>query len=84
LPGISALIFPFHGVILDTESFWNGKWNRSIGVASGTFDVYSHLSELSGRDIDRVAMWAEIRGWYLAQIDANPVMPGVVDYISSA
>ena len=59
-------------------------WNRSIGVASRTFDVYSHLSELSGRDIDRVSMRAEMRGWYLAQIDANPVMPGVVNYIMSS
>ncbi len=100
MPDITALIFDFDGVILDTETpefiIWQeifvahgvvlerSVWNQFIGAASGTFDVYSHLAELSGRDIDRVAMRAEMRGRYLAQIDANPVMPGILDYISGA
>ena len=100
MPDISALIFDFDGVILDTETpefiIWQeifvaygvvlerSVWDRTIGTASGSFDVYSHLAEISGRDIDRVAMRADMRGRYLAQIDANPVMPGIVDYISGA
>ena len=100
MPDITGLIFDFDGVILDTETpefiIWQeifvahgvvlerSVWNQFIGAASGTFDVYSHLAELSGRDIDRVAMRAEMCGRYLAQIDANPVMPGILDYISGA
>ncbi len=52
-------------------------------MAWKTFDVYSHLSDLCGRDIDRVAMLADVRGRYLAQIDANIGMPGYFGSIIS-
>ena len=67
---IDAIIFDFDGLILDTEgpdySSWAevyrehgaeltiSAWSAAVGTPSGTFDVYGHLAELSGRDIDRV------------------------------
>jgi len=100
LPEISALIFDFDGVILDTETpefdIWQdifarhgatlepAVWKRHIGTEAGTFDVYRHLEETSGHAIDRDVVRADMRGRYLAQVDANPVLPGILDYINGA
>ena len=100
MPDISALIFDFDGVILDTETpefdIWQdifagfgtvleaAVWKQHIGTEAGTFDVYGHLEEMSGQTIDRATVRAEMRGLYLARIDANPVLPGILDYINGA
>lgn len=100
LPEISALIFDFDGVILDTETpdfnIWRDVfegygtvldpdiWKQSIGTEAGTFNIYQHLEEMSGRAIDRQAVRADMRPRYLAQIESNPILPGILDYISGA
>ena len=100
MPDISTLIFDFDGVIVDTETpefdVWQdifvgfgtvldaAVWKQHIGTEAGTFDVYGHLEEMSGRAIDRAAVRVEMRGLYLARIDANPVLPGILDYITQA
>lgn len=100
MPIISALIFDFDGVILDTETpefdIWQeifagygvkldmDVWKQCIGAASGSFDVYKHLAELSGQTVNREMIRAEMRPRYLAQVHANPVMPGILDYVNGA
>lgn len=100
MPDISALIFDFDGVILDTETpffdVWQNifvehgavldpaLWKQFIGSEFGAFDIYSHLEELSGQTLDRDELRLQMRGRYLAKVESNPVMPGIVDYVNEA
>ena len=97
---IRALIFDFDGVILDTETpdyqTWQdvfqshgvelerSLWDGFIGGSSATFDAPRHLEELTGVRVDREAIRRQRRQRYLDLIDASPVLPGVVDYITEA
>lgn len=97
---IEALIFDFDGLIIDTETpefvSWQEVfqsygvelerriWEGFIGRGFGSFDVYQHLSNLSGQPIDRDVVRSRMRFRYLERIEGNPVLPGVEDYILTA
>lgn len=97
---IEAVVFDFDGVIIDTETpdftTWQDEfrdhgvelsrdlWSGYIGSSVGTFDIYSHLEELTGQTLDRDEVGPRRRGRYLEAVNANPLLPGVMDYLSTA
>ncbi len=97
---IEAVVFDFDGVIIDTETpdftTWQDEfrdhgvelsrdlWSGYIGSSVGTFDIYSHLEELTGQTLDRDEVGPRRRGRYLEAVNANPLLPGVMDYLSAA
>ena len=97
---IEAIVFDFDGVIIDTETpdfaTWQQEfrahgvelsrelWSGYIGAGIGSFDIYSHLEELTGRGLDRDEVEARRRRRYLDQVNANPLLPGVMDYLTTA
>jgi HAD superfamily hydrolase (TIGR01509 family) len=96
---IKALIFDFDGVVIDTETpdyaSWQeiyrsygaelerSIWQRIIGGNVVGFDVYKHLEDLASVPIDREDVREQRRTLYLEQVEANPILPGVVDYIAA-
>ncbi len=97
---IKALIFDFDGVVIDTETpdydSWQeiyrsygaelerSIWQRVIGGNTIGFDVFKHLEDLASVPIDREDIRKQRRRLYLEQVEANPILPGVVDYITAA
>ena len=97
---IEAVIFDFDGVILETETpdfeTWRDEfashgveldrslWAGYVGGRPGIFDPYGHLEELVGHPIDRDVVGARRRKHYLSRVESSPVLPGVVDYMTSA
>ncbi|MCI0438146.1 MAG: HAD family phosphatase, partial [Chloroflexi bacterium] len=93
-------MFDFDGVIIDTETpifvAWQeiyrshgvelerALWEQSIGGGANPFDEHEHLEGLLGRKLDREALKAETRRRYLGMIEANPLLPGILDYIQDA
>lgn len=94
---IEAIVFDFDGLIIDTETpefeTWQEvfefygttlerhDWDWAIGRHSTDFDIYVHLAELSGRQIEREVVRPRMRKRYLERIDENPVLPGVEEYL---
>ena len=72
---IEAIVFDFDGLILDTETpefdTWQevfesygvrlerGTWDLSIGRHSKDFDIYKHLTDLTGQHIEQEARQAQ-------------------------
>ena len=97
---IRSIIFDFDGLIIDTElpdflswaetfeahgcSLPLSTWAPYIGRPSGSFDPYAHLEEQLGRPIDRDAIRASRRRRYLELVEAQPILPGVAEYIADA
>ena len=97
---IKAIVFDFDGLILDTETpefdTWQEvfesygvrlerrTWDLSIGRDSKDFDIYKHLTDLTGQHIEQEVVRPKMRGRYLERIDENPILPGVEDYLASA
>ena len=97
---VEAIVFDFDGVIIDSEtpdfSTWQQEfrahgvelsrelWSGYIGAGIGSFDIYSHLEELTGRVLDRDDVGARRRRRYLDAVDANPILPGVMDCLTTA
>ena len=97
---VEAIVFDFDGVIIDTETpdfeTWQQEfrahgvelsrelWSGYIGSGVGSFDIYRHLEELTERALDRDEVGPRRRGRYLDAVDANPLLPGVTDYLSTA
>ncbi len=95
-----AIVFDFDGVIIDTETpdfvTWRqefrahgveldrGLWSGFIGGGIGSFDICGHLEDLAGRALDRDEVRARRRRNYLEQVHANPILPGVLDYLAGA
>ncbi len=96
---IRGLIFDFDGLILDTEEpdylAWQEVyvahgatlplevWAEHVGTV-GTFDPAEYLEAQTGRAVNRDAAKAEQRRRVLELIHAQPVLPGVLDYIAEA
>jgi HAD superfamily hydrolase (TIGR01509 family) len=97
---IQALVFDFDGLILDTEvpdfESWQevyagfgcslpfADWAACIGTSSGAFDVCGYLEQQLGREIDREEVHARRRLRCREMIAAQPIMPGVEEYLTEA
>ncbi len=96
---LKALIFDFDGLIIDTETpdyqAWSeiyisygatlsrAKWMSHVG-AWGTFNPYAYLEEQVGRELDRVKIREKRRARYEELVANQPILPGVVDMLTSA
>ena len=74
-----AEVFDSHGVHLD-----RALWTQYIGRGSHIFDIYDHLETLVGRSLDRDAIRAERSARHMELVEANPVLPGVLDLLGEA
>ena len=97
---LDTLIFDFDGVIIDTETpdygTWQevfnsygvdldrAYWSRLIGGGRNRFDVYEHLEELAGVELDRDAVGHARRQRYESLVHASPLLPGVYEYLEEA
>ena len=72
-------MFRSHGTDLDL-SFWI----QYIGWGTWNFDVCGHLEDLTGRVVDRDSLVPQRRQRYLDAVNANPVMPGVMERLDEA
>jgi HAD superfamily hydrolase (TIGR01509 family) len=96
---ITALIFDFDGLLVDTETpafaSWQlmyreygheltlDLWQGALGTMHG-FDALDHLESLVGRPLDRVADMAR-RQRLKADMSADqPLLPGVIDILAQA
>ena len=93
------VVFDFDGLILDTEApvydVWQAiygehghtlefaRWAECIGTAD-TFDPCAHLESLLGRSVDAGALIRHHRTRTDALIAAQPILPGVRDYVEDA
>ena len=97
---IEAVIFDFDGLILETEMPQYQTWRRAfeayglelpitewieiLGRNSNYADFPGRIAEQSGQAVDRDALTTRIRTESLEIIEAQPVLPGVVDRIEEA
>ncbi|MBX3010024.1 MAG: HAD family hydrolase [Caldilineaceae bacterium] len=97
---LKAIIFDFDGTIIETETpdyqSWQELfvehgcdlakelWCTYIGTASGTFDPYRLLAELSGGDIDRPALRTRRRRRFHELVAQQPSRPGVEALLAAA
>ena len=97
---IRALIFDFDGLVLDTEtpiyqsyqeiyrslgvelSF--ERWAQGIGTTDASYDPFDDLEALLDGAVDRASLQARQRQREAELIAAQPVRPGVVDYLKDA
>lgn len=99
-PSIAALIFDFDGLIVDTEGpafqAWQEiyrehgaelpleEWGRRIGGGPALFNVLDFLEARAGRAVERERLRAESRRRQLELVAAQPVLPGVKEYLADA
>jgi len=97
---ISALIFDFDGLILDTEKSefvsWQEmyaehqvqllleEWAVCIGAGADTFDPYTHLETLLRRPIAREEIRQRRLQRRMAMLAEELLLPGVEDYLRTA
>ena len=97
---IRGIIFDFGGLILETEEpefqSWQelyaefgctlpfARWAAVIGTAEHDFDPYAELEAQLGRPVDRAAVRARRRARFAELVAAQPILPGVEDYIADA
>jgi HAD superfamily hydrolase (TIGR01509 family) len=61
------------------------KWASILGgTGSSHFDPHLHLEELLGKKLNRVEIWGKRRADYLRQIEQQPILPGVLNYLEEA
>ncbi|MSP40540.1 MAG: HAD family hydrolase [Deltaproteobacteria bacterium] len=97
---IKALVFDFDGVIIDSESpelqVWqevfaeHGRelgldlWADLVGRPRTHFDLYSYFQQNINPAVDIAALRQERRARVIALTEAQPVLPGVHDYLTRA
>jgi len=97
---IKALVFDFDGLILDTEGpifqAWQelyqeyggqltlADWENCLGSAEGTQIFYDNLEGQLGEPVDMDAIAPRLRAREMEMIDAQPILPGVSEYIQRA
>jgi HAD superfamily hydrolase (TIGR01509 family) len=97
---IRALLFDFDGLILDTETptyeAWQSiysehnadlplvVWATIIGTSEEAFNPLDYLEQQIGRSVDRSAIRADHERRCMTLINAQPPMPGVTGYITTA
>jgi len=61
------------------------KWGQIVGgTGASDFDPHEHLEELCGKKLDREEIWISRRKQYLGELSAQPILPGVLDYLDEA
>ena len=96
---IRALIFDFDGLIVDTESpaleSWQeifreygqelslDRWALNVGRGE-SLDVVGDLQQLVGRTLDTEALKAQRRARHIQMVEAQPILPGIVERIEEA
>jgi HAD superfamily hydrolase (TIGR01509 family) len=97
---ITALVFDFDGLILDTEissyQSWQEiyqaydrflpmeEWAKCIGTGADAFDPHSYLETLIGKDIPRDSVEEKRLQRHLGLIAQQSALPGVEEYIAAA
>lgn len=97
---IKALVFDFDGLILDTEGpifqAWQelyqeyggqltlADWENCLGSAEGTQIFYDNLEQQLGEPVDLEAIAPRLRAREMEMIEAQPILPGVGEYILRA
>ena len=97
---ISALLFDFDGLIVDTESCiyqsWQelyesfgaqlepSTWARQVGIITSEGDHLADLEGLIGGPVDRATLAPKRKQRELELIRAQPARPGVQDYLRDA
>jgi HAD superfamily hydrolase (TIGR01509 family) len=97
---ITALIFDFDGLILDTESpelqAWQevfaehghkldlDLWADLVGRPRGYFDMYAFFNQLNGSAIDLTELRRRRRARVVELVLRQPVLAGVHDYLRGA
>src|SRR5438132_12642901 len=97
---IKALVFDFDGLIVDTEmssyQTWPeiyaehdcqlpfSTWAICIGGSPQLFDPCEYLEQQIGRPVLREEIRLRRRQQHIRMVEAQPVLPGVEDYILSA
>ena len=95
-----AIVFDFDGLIVDTElpeyevrrSVYRSHgvdlplstWVPHIGGGNDSFDIYDHLAEVCGRQLDRAEVRRQCKTAFDALFEQAALLPGVKDYIASA
>lgn len=73
-------VYQERGVELPLE-----KWVSIVGgTAESDFDPNDYLEELTGEKIDREGIWIKRRKSYLENLESQPILPGVEDYLADA
>lgn len=97
---ISALIFDFDGLILDTESYeyrvtakmfekYGGHlpidiWVQCVGTDSKAYDPLQDLEKQTGYKIDREQWDSERKRQIMELLEKEEPLPGVKDYLQTA
>ena len=97
---IKALVFDFDGLIVDTEmssyQTWQeiyaehdcqlpfSTWAICIGGSPQLFDPCEYLEQQIGRPVLREEIRLRRRQRHIRMVEAQPVLPGVEDYLLSA
>ena len=95
-----AIVFDFDGLIVDTElpdyEAWRSvfrtydvdlplsTWVPLIGGGHDSFDIYDHLAEVSGRQVDRDQVRRKHRAAFEVLFEQSAPLPGIEDCIASA